>query len=527
MGYYYNGSNTIYCYDDNDGTPGHTGGGGSPYPHTLEEGLNSAAWSPYLTNPGVLYFLATKNVSNGHPTAGNANATTLKMDLGQLLIISGGALTSGVASNAAGIYWQLGKRVGSGESLAGTHGPHVYATGTSILRGNFAIYGSDFRGLGIQFLPDDVDLFVNEICGNSFDASALIILGLNPTQSINELRNNRFSSRGAVGMCSNVNVRQSSGNLFIQSGTTYTSFFPMAGSGRRLVYPILSGEVSSGTDYAHFSNTGVQQQWFMVGPTWPNEQRKYRFGHNSLQLTNNLQSRHYEKLDVLVVESAGVPLSGIPVWFTDALGSKQVDVLTDGMGGIAFGSDYVVGATLAGNHVIVEEFGNWEFADLSDYSRRYRGPFLLEVNAGPDANPNYASRRILFDWPYTGTSRKLGQYHPVRIVVNLDVPEVQGPGEYARSMVPSTPFSPVSGPSTPFVPSDVPVTPFVRGVVPDSGYLPCQPGVGPAGFSHVLGSSVPFARSSVPAVQYIECGADFPGKFIILGPWMPMRLSGS
>lgn len=430
MGYFYDGVNTLYWYNDADPTGGHTAGN----PHTASEMVSSPVFSPYFTAFGPAY-LCTKIMQAGDGVAGHVAPTTFQAVSREIIFVGGGNVTTALA-NQAGVIWKLGTKVGSGAAVAGRDGPCFAITGNFLIRGQVLAYGSMFIGGTGSFFPYDGSVADSEAidCDFDFSAATPAAFGASGVVYFKTFANNRMSRNSAASVASSLFANDVFGNVVTHTGATTDYYLRSNASLMRFKGLEFRGEAVAANAVLGF---GTPQNWFLVEPKWPaGEQRKFFFSQSSTQLVNGKQHCEYWTLDCVVLGSAGEPLASIPVKFTDNQG-VQFDVDTDSAGRIAYGTSWSPTYPLTGNYVVVDDFGNWEYpgGTPSDYSRRYRGPFLLEFNSGSRRNPTYPTRRALFDWPYTGTSRKLGQYQPLRLVVNLA--SIGGsPAEWIECMVP-------------------------------------------------------------------------------------------
>jgi hypothetical protein len=531
MGYYYGGG-TCYWYDDATGTPDHA----SPplplmpsYPHTLAEGVLSAAWSPYLTNPYPGVFVCTKPLRAGDAVLGHVATTTLESHLGEILVMNpAGSITSG-AQNQAGLRWQLGTKVGQGEAVGGVLGLVVRRATTISIFGDFQVYGCSFETTSAQaFVPwDSITSPTCELVGNTLRAGSVITVGT-PANPVNLCAYNDFVNASGSPYAVWA-VASSFGNRFDASSLTLQAFFRAVAAGLRIVRSSFAWDDNANRRYV-LGSSGIPYNWFVVEPTWPvPEIRHYQYDYNANQLA--FGGQHFEMwgLHAEVMDAFGNVVSGIPVTLTDTVtGQVQADTVTDALGDISFGNDFDVGYPLAGNYVIVADVGNWQYPGATDFSFRYRGPFLLEVNAGPLANPAYGSVSMLYHWPYTGSSRKNGQMHPIRMPITLPAPGTQVViGPYTRRSAPATPYVHADQPSTPYALQTVPSSPYSRVVDPSSAYAPCPSTPGSAAYGRQSGPVTSFTRKPVPAVDYsLECGEPEPDRVILLGPWMPMPIPG-
>jgi hypothetical protein len=163
-------------------------------------------------------------------------------------------------------------------------------------------------------------------------------------------------------------------------------------------------------------------------------------------------------------------------------------------------------------------------------------PLKVEINL-PEMvgyNSNFRSLSIFMRFPrqmlfnYSNSTFEVMDWQRVDASVVLGLPRVTVvtvlKGKYERQPVPSTTFTPQGGPATAFVPADFPETPFVRRELPETGYTPCDPTAG-TDYTHRAEATTPFTHQPIPDVEYVECGTRSPDKFILLGPWMPKRIS--
>lgn len=417
MGYFYDGVSTLFFYDDNDATGGHTAG----QPHSLAEGVLSPAWSPFLTAAAGVY-RSDKAIRAGDNIAGHVNTTTFLSNSGESLYFTSGALTTG-APNAAGVRWRLGIKVGSGEGAFGTAGLFVVGAGNCSLQGDILMFGCAVRASAWSLLPFDSGVAQSEASGNLFVLSTSSAIGSVGVRNLTEFQNNTIINiSGSIQIIGTVFVTNASGNRLVH-GLANTYGINTTPSQMKIVRVSFFGVGPAVAEIA--AAAGVPANWFIAEPTWNPvaEYRHYYFVYSANQLANGLQHFEFAPLHTEVCDIAGHAVAGIPVKLTDTVtGQVQADTLTDALGDISFGSSFVVGQPLTPNRVIVADVGNWEFPANTDYSWRYRGPFLIEFNTGPGRNMAYPVKRLLFDWPYSGSARRAGQLRPVVVPVNLGSP---------------------------------------------------------------------------------------------------------
>lgn len=417
MGYYYDGVSILYFYDDNDPTGGHTAG----QPHTLAEGVLSAAWAAFLTTPINGIYQCAKTIRAGDNVAGHVNQTTFQATIGEGIYFTAGSLISG-APNAAGLRWRLGNKLLSGEQMYGYLGLTVMKAGACSLQGDIQIFGCQVQATSFSLVPFDSTAADSEGAGNRFSLNQAASVGVSISRFFKSWYNNSNLNVGSTTVLAALFVEGSSGHRIVSSGVNWPSLINSAITGQRIVKVQFIAQASTVPGAAQVTSVAVPANWFVLEPSWIQpEFRKYKFGYNGLQLA--LGNQHFEcwGLHTAVVDdSSGLPLSGIPVTVIDSIGQVQVNgALTGSDGDIAFGQDFVPGQPVTGNYLIIEDVGNWEYAAAEDYSRRYRGPFYVLINAGPFASPLYQSYSAVIDWPYSGSSRKLGQYSGVHLPVRL------------------------------------------------------------------------------------------------------------
>jgi len=421
VGYYYDGATTLYWNDDEDPTGGHTGTPGNPQPHTLPGGLAvGSPWIGFLTNPVGSVYQTTKSLRAGNNSGVNVKQTTFQSTIGEALYFTAGQITTAVP-NIPGVRWRIGTVIGTGDGRYGVSGLSIFKAGGCALQGDIQIHGCSIQATSFALIPFDSTAVDNEAVGNRFVLNNSAGAGVATNRAFKTWIRNTHLNVGNQNPINSIFVVDSLGHRISSSGTLWPSLVNSAASATRIVRVEFLAAPSTSPNASQIKSPTNPSSWFIVEPTWITpEFRKYNFAQNALQLSQGLQHFECWGFHTMVAnDDTGDPISGVPVKMVDSVGKVQVDTTTDANGDITFGQAFVPLEPVSGNYAIVADVGNWQYPAANDFSFRYRGPFYLQVNTGPLANPNYYPWSMVLDWPYEGTDRKTGQMTSLRIPVRL------------------------------------------------------------------------------------------------------------
>lgn len=298
----------------------------------------------------------------------------------------------------------FGVKVGSGNIASGRNGCKIYVGGATTFRGNWGIYGSiiESQGAGLNFTPATSGVsteLVDCIIGNKgTGTTSLIALGT-ASVALSNVYNVDFwgnIASASLGLFNNFNMAHAerisitinAAGYFIRSAQTTLAVKDLLLFGTPAV--------------ADFAKTGAGTVvWTLVNIRWSRNAPKF---DNITAVAGDITE--YRLADSKIVNAAGTGIPDISVVLIDAVGTTQINTVTDANGRINFGSGITTNAVAVQDH----------YGTVS-YLTRDRSPFLVQINV---TNPNsaYAQIPFYFDWPTDAD----GLFEDTAVIVPLQAP---------------------------------------------------------------------------------------------------------
>lgn len=343
-------------------------------------------------------------------TTTNAATTTLVDTVESTVIWDNTRTLAYRATQTTSWFTNLGTKVGTGDQASGHKGTTlVFGTATT-MRGTMNLYGCTIKMQG-NFLatliptPNAGEL-VNCLFQSSSASAALSSFSIGSTSNFDNIYN--------VDITGNVTA-----DISLGPGANTVERCTVGGSGQRGCIQLAPGTSRTYKDIALFGTpTRADMLWpsstivnhHLVRPVWTNNAPKFGFvGSAALPSLANA-TLEYWPYNVKIVDGTGAAISGIPVRLTDAHGNVQVDTTTGSDGRLSYGSGLTEDAVIVMDH----------YSDTTQYVQRFRGPFLSEINTGPNADNRYRSRTYPFTWPGVETvTTSTGTFLPVMDVIPL------------------------------------------------------------------------------------------------------------
>lgn len=347
---------------------------------------------------------------------------------------------------------------------------------------------------------------------------------------------------GAVRALNSMNVDPVDANAFVRD-----VYFDSHANEQQLINAIISGARFEGMTFAGDYSTLGQITGAATGyrdivcPRWGGPNRKIgsaAFGTNPF--------REWWRLRFRIFEPDFSAFPGVGLKITDSVGTVQLPVgsaWSDVNGRIWF-FNRMTGAPSAvqiRNQNLVCA-SSWEDGNLPPAEVLRDNP--LEIVLNDPTDPNYLSdwqtvtirTRFPREWYYDAWFQQWGELDWQRTDCEISVvmqPKTAGgggggdcPQVYVRQIVPSTTYQSQAGADTPYSGAAVPNVVYQRQPDPTGLYVPCGV-VGAPAFTAQGAPATPFSKVLVPDVEYAECGAAFPDRILLIGPWMPMRVAGT
>jgi len=321
----------VYIYDDNNAAGGHVAG----QPHTFAEiaAAFPLEFAPMQSAAGATFsgthfqYLCVVVCTIGHPTAGNANVTTLTDTSGADIFSPSGRLQWSSA-NAATVYTNLGTKIGTGERMSGKNGCTIHQSGAQIFRGTVNMYGCFVDSLAsvIQFLNGTGSGMEFGAC--IFHTSSGYVIG-NSTSVNLGFYNSSLLYSGAGSAATSIAMNEAVNTVL--GATAPVSFFQSASANRAINGLVFSGA----STVADVRPTGTNPNWEMTNVTWSDTPGIPRVA-GSLAGWASLPEdgvHEYFFYDTKVVDQNGDPVAGIPVFISNDVelpGVVNTQTLADG-----------------------------------------------------------------------------------------------------------------------------------------------------------------------------------------------------